>query len=147
MAGLRIPKLKSMSMNKLNSYLKPELVYIPLFLFGSEVEIKVKKGDYVYKGELLGISTGRFNIPIFSSVSGHVVDFTYMTHQSGNKIESIVIENDFKEQLKRKYELRKKINKLSKEEFFNHSVNKEVWISSNWGSKVAIVYCCNSKVS
>lgn len=117
MSGLRIPKLKSMSMKRLNSYLKPEMVYIPLFSFGSEMEKKVSKGDYVHKGELLGISKGKYNIPIFSSVSGYIKEFAYMTHQTGKKVEAVVIENDYKEELKKKYELRKRINRLTKEEF------------------------------
>lgn len=117
MSGFKIPKLKSMSMKKLATFLKPEKVYIPLFVFGNEAEKKVNEGDYVHKGELLGVSKGKFSIPIFSSVSGYVKEFTYITHQSGKKVEAVVIENDYKEALKKKYELRKKINKLTKEEF------------------------------
>lgn len=120
MAGLRLPKRKHMSMKKLESYIKPERVYIP-FISSNDIDITplVKKGDYVYKGQILGRRKGNFKTPIFSSISGIVVDFCEVSHQSGKKVNAVVIENDYKEQLKEKYELRKNIDKITKEEFVN----------------------------
>lgn len=120
MPGLKIPKHKHMSMKKLDSYVKPEKVYIP-FIISNDTEIKplVKEGEYVYKGQIIGRRTGNFNTPIFSSVSGIVLNFEEVSHQSGKKVNAVVIENDFKEQLDKKYELRKNIEKLDKEEFLD----------------------------
>lgn len=118
MAGLKIPKMKHMSMKKLESYIKPEKVYIP-FISSNDTDITplIKKGDYVYKGQILGRRKGNFTTPIFSSVSGIVLDFTEVSHQSGKKVNAVVIENDFKEKLEEKYELRKNIEKMDKDEF------------------------------
>lgn len=118
MSGLKIPKFKHMSIKKLSKCLKPEKVYIPLKIWNNyDVESKVKKGDYVYKGQIVGKGKDEFKTPVFSSVSGIILDFEEVTYKNGGKVKAIVIENDFKETLNKKYELRKKINKLSKDEF------------------------------
>lgn len=120
MAGLKIPKHKHISMNKLNSFTRPERVYIP-FIISNDTNIKplIKKGDYIYKGQVLGHRTGNFSTPIFSSVSGTVLDFGEVTHHSGKKVNAVVIENDFKEQIDKSYKLRKNIEKLDKQEFLD----------------------------
>ena len=69
MGGLKIPKYKEMSMkHKLNTYNKPDKVYIPLERSKNETStILVKKDDYVFKGSLLGKRKGKFNLPVFST--------------------------------------------------------------------------------
>ena len=58
---------------KIDNYLKPELVYIPLEN-KNEVEYKhlVKGGDYVHKGQVIAIDE-KINFPIHSSVSGYAL--------------------------------------------------------------------------
>lgn len=116
MAGLKIPKHKSMSMKKYSTFIKPEKVYIPL---GTNEDNKqlVKKGDRVRKGQVIGKLGGSFNLPIFASVSGTVLENEEVTYQNGKKVNAVVIENDFKETLDKKYEVRKNLDKLTKEEF------------------------------
>ena len=119
MACLKIPKKKEMSMKKLETYIKPSKVYIPLISGGEKIKPLVKKGDYVYKGQILGKRTGKFTTPLFSSISGIVLDFVKVKYQSGEEVEAIEIENDFKEALQRKYQIRKNIEKLTKEEYIS----------------------------
>ena len=75
--GLRIPTRKSMSIKeKVGVYNKMKYVYIPL-ISGNDTNITKteKKGDYVYKGTIVGKRKGNFRIPIHSSVSGTVIDY------------------------------------------------------------------------
>ncbi len=103
---------------KLIVYNKPEKVYIPL-ISGNDTNITIlaKKGEYVYKGSIIGKRKGDFRIPIHSSVSGTVLDFEEKTCYTGEKVKCIVIENDFKEKIEQKLSIKKTINKYSKEEF------------------------------
>lgn len=119
MGGLKIPKYKEMSMkHKLNVYKKVEKVYIPLEYNDNETStILVKKDDYVFKGSLLGKRKGRFILPIFSSVSGKVIDFVEHTISTGEKVKCVVIENDFKEKVEKGLKKDNELNKFSKEEF------------------------------
>ena len=109
--------------NKLTSehlitYNKPKKVYIPL-ISGNDtnITILVKKGEYVYKGSIIGKRKGDFRIPIHSSISGTVLDFEERTCFNGEKVKCVVIENDFKEKIEQKLSVKRSINKYTKEEF------------------------------
>lgn len=102
---------------KIENYLKPELVYIPLEnKNGVEYKHLVKSGEYVHKGQVVAINE-KINFPIHSSVSGYALIGDTKTINNGKKIKCIVIENDFKE----KYEKNKVIIKkdYTKEEFID----------------------------
>lgn len=114
---VKIPKHK-ITQNDLIVYNKPKKVYIPL-ISGNDtnITILVNKGEYVYKGSIVGKRKGDFRIPIHSSVSGTVLDFEEKTCFTGEKVKCVVIENDFKEKIEQKINVKKNINKYSKEEF------------------------------
>lgn len=104
--------------SEIETFLDPKYVYVPL-VSGSDknITVVVKKGDYVYKGSIVGKSKGNFRIPIHSSVSGIVVDFVERYYQDGKLIKCVKIENDFKEQTAYKQEKKNNINRYSKEDF------------------------------
>ena len=106
--------------DKLLVYNKPKKVYIPL-ISGNDtnITILVKKGEYVYKGSIIGKRKGDFRIPIHSSVSGTVLDFEEKTCFNGEKVKCVVIENDFKEKIEQNLSVKRSINKYTKEEFLN----------------------------
>lgn len=106
--------------DKLLVYNKPKKVYIPL-ISGNDtnITILVKKGEYVYKGSIIGKRKGDFRIPIHSSVSGTVLDFEEKTCFNSEKVKCVVIENDFKEKIEQKLSVKRSINKYTKEEFLN----------------------------
>ena len=105
MSGARLPKNKSMSIHRLNTYLKPEKVYIPnINVRNCEFSIN----DKVLKGDVLGYIK---KIPIYSSVSGVIVDFVTI-----NEVPCVVIKNDFKEKNKFK---KRDISNLTKEDFID----------------------------
>ena len=80
------------------------------------ITVTVKKGDYVYKGSVIGKRKGNLRIPIHSSVSGTVVDYEEKYVSTGNKVKCVVIENDFLDALENEYE-NNDITKYTKKEF------------------------------
>lgn len=94
---------------------KPKLVYIPL-ISGNDTNITVlvNKGEYVYKGSIIGKRKGDFRIPIHSSVSGIVIDFEEKMCSNGNLVKCVVIENDFKEKILPREQIK---TKYTKEDF------------------------------
>lgn len=119
MLGTKIPKHKTISLNKeLIEYKDVDKVYIPLANGNdTDVTVLVKKGEYVYKGDMIGKTKGDFRIPIISSVSGVVVDFEEMSHASGKIVKCVVIENDKNDNYRDNKEIKKDISDYTKEEF------------------------------
>lgn len=117
--GHKIPKHKKESIDsKLIKYNKPKFVYIPLIIQNDDnITVFVKKGDYVYKGDIVAKSKGVLRTPIHSSVSGTVQDTVEKYYLNSELIKCLVIENDYEEKVKCEKECRKKINDYSKEEF------------------------------
>ncbi len=99
---------KKMSYGPINLYLKPEYVYIPLYILESnDVTVLVKKGDYVYKGSIIARKRDENKLSIFSSVSGTVEDIIKEKNSQNKEINTIKIKNDFKEC----YEIKRNENK------------------------------------
>ena len=90
---------KHISDNKeIFDFLSPEFIYIPLVESGSICEVKVNEGQHVDIGDVVAFRTGRFSLPVHSSISGTVVSCNKkMWHSSGKMVECIQIKNDFKE--------------------------------------------------
>ena len=59
----------------------------------------VKVGDYVKMGQKIADSEAFLSAPIHASVSGTVIDIKPCPVWNGNMVESIIIENDFKDEL------------------------------------------------
>jgi electron transport complex protein RnfC len=116
--GIKIPTRKKMSIKeKIGVYNKMKYVYIPL-ISGNDtnITVSVKKGDYVYKGTIIGKRKGNFRIPIHSSVSGTVIDYEEKYTSNGKKVRCVVIENDFLDAIEKEYE-NNEITKYTKKEF------------------------------
>ncbi len=92
-------------------FLNPDFLYIPV---KSDYEMEVKSKKKVYKGEKLMKHNNRF---IYSPISGEIVGKTDSMKLNNEDTECIVIENDFKEKLKKRTGVVKYINEYSKEEF------------------------------
>lgn len=116
--GTKIPTHKKMSIKeKIGVYNKMKYVYIPLISGNdTDITVAVKKGDYVYKGSVIGKRKGNFRIPIHSSVSGTVIDYEEKYVSNGKKVKCVVIENDFLDAIEKEYE-NNDITKYTKTEF------------------------------
>lgn len=78
----------------------PKTVYIPLSQhIGAPAKPVVQAGDSVKVGQLLGEAGGFVSAPVHSSVSGTVKGFQMMPVAGGQKVNCVVIENDFSEEV------------------------------------------------
>ena len=146
--GLRIPTCKKMSIKeKIGVYNKMKYVYIPL-ISGNDtnITISVKKGDYVYKGSIVGKRKGNFRIPIHSSVSGTVVDYEEKYTSNGEKVKCIVIENDFLDAIEEEYE-NNDITKYTKKEFLKTIQNCGIVGLGGSGFPTYIKYNIDKKIN
>lgn len=147
--GVKLPKYKSISKNRrIGFYNKPKFVYIPLISGGdTDITIAVKKGDYVYKGSIIGKRKGEFKVPINSSVSGTVVDYVQKTYSNGEKVKCVVIENDFKEKEEIKKVINKKISEYTKDEFIKIVKDCGVVGMRGYGNPTYLKYQTEQKIN
>lgn len=95
----KIPSNKDMSLNgPIVNALKPEYVYYPLHNKDVEYKKVVEVGSYVKMGQIILTRDDRFAHPICSSVSGTVMGVKKMWHSSGQMVEMLEIQNDFKDE-------------------------------------------------
>lgn len=100
-----------------DKYMKPSFIYIPLVdKVEREYKMMVKEGDYVYKGSIIGVCES-INFPIHSSISGYVRGIKKVTLPNNKEVESVIIENDYKEKCKRSR--KKTLDNYTKEDFIN----------------------------
>jgi electron transport complex protein RnfC len=77
----------------------PSIAVIPLLQHtGVPNAPIVKVGDYVKVGTLIGSTSAPISAPVHASISGDVIAIEDRLSPSGNKIQSIIIKNDFKEE-------------------------------------------------
>ena len=78
----------------------PEELIIPVSQhIGAPSQPVVAPGDRVDMGQMIAQPGGFVSVPCFSSVSGTVKDIAPRPHISGQRIPSIIIENDFEDRL------------------------------------------------
>lgn len=94
--GIHPPNNKHFTENKAIEKAKvPSVVYIPLQQHaGAPSEAVVKPGDEVKMGQMIGQQKGFVSAPIHSSVSGKVKAIEPLMDTKGNKVMTVVIEND-----------------------------------------------------
>lgn len=74
---------------------QPDVMYVPLSMhIGAPAVCKVKRGDEVKMGQLIGESGGFVSANIHSSVSGKVKEIKKMPVVGGALVNCVVIEND-----------------------------------------------------
>ena len=83
---------------------------------GAPCEPIVKKGDRVLMGQKIGESTAFVSVPVHSTVSGTVIGVEPKPHPNGTKVMSVIIENDFKDEMVDTIKAHDDCDKLSKEE-------------------------------
>lgn len=94
------PDEEKLTKDKTFEYLSPHsIAIIPLSQHtGAPNTPLVKVGDHVLIGTLLGSSSQFVSAPVHSSVSGDVIAIEERIVPSGNKVQSVVIKNDFKDE-------------------------------------------------
>ena len=94
--GIHPPDSKKFTENKpIEKARVPSLVYIPLQQhIGAPCESVVKPGDQVKMGQMIGQQKGFVSTPVHSSISGKVKSIVPFANTQGDKVMTIVIEND-----------------------------------------------------
>ena len=96
----------------IKSYLNPKYIFLPIY---EGFKLRVIDNSYVYKNDIVMISkNGKSK---HSSISGRVLGVKEMLYSSGVKISSLVIENDFKENVRVKKSAKKFIEHYNKKSF------------------------------
>ncbi|MFA5407755.1 MAG: RnfABCDGE type electron transport complex subunit C [Bacilli bacterium] len=119
--GIKVMSNKSMSLGSdLLEYKRPETVYIPLVNHSKlDCECLVKAGDKVLKGSVVGRRNDHIDLPIYSSVSGKVLGTEEKLYLNGEKVQCVVIENDFREKQENLTGARADITTYSKNDFID----------------------------
>ncbi len=99
----------------------PNEVIIPMSMhIGAPCKPVVKRGDHVYLGQKIGEAQGFVSVPIHSSVSGKVKAVEPRQHPNGELVESVIIENDGKDELPPDLEIPPHYETLTPEEVVNY---------------------------
>ena len=96
--------------SNIKKYLTPSYIFIPVKI-KDNAKLLVKDNSYVYKNDLVIDGKNKY----FSSISGKVIGIKDMIFKSGIYT-TLVIENDYKEAVRKRKGARKKINEYSKME-------------------------------
>ncbi len=99
--------------DNLKTFLNPKYVF---FKIEKNAKLKVKDGSYVYKNDIIMINKDGYTV--HSSVSGIVLGIKDVDYVSGKQT-SLVIENDFKENVRIRKSAKKTICDYKKEEVLN----------------------------
>lgn len=99
--GLHPRDHKEHTMNKpIEALEASKIMVFPLCQhIGSPAQPAVKPGDYVKRGQMIGENATPFSLPVHSSVSGTVLKIEPRLVPNGTRVNSIIIENDFKNEL------------------------------------------------
>lgn len=97
--------------DSIKNFLNPKFVFIPI---KEGFKVKVKDNEYIYKNDI--VAMGKNGKIIYSCVSGRVLGIKQMTYYKDKNYQSVVIENDFKENTKTKKSAKLFINEYTKPE-------------------------------
>lgn len=107
---IKVKKNKKLEVSKnVYNYLNPDFIYLPYY---ENYHIDVKNNEEVLKDSTILNNDNKY---IYSPVSGTVLGMTQMMVQ-GQKMPVVVIENDFKEKVKKIKGVKKYLNDYTKKE-------------------------------
>lgn len=98
----------------IKNFLNPRYVFLPI---EDGYKLKVKDNTYVYKNDIIMISSNKPSI--HSPISGKVLGIKDMEYFKKGKRTSLVIENDFKENIRIKKSVKKYIKNYTRDNFMN----------------------------
>jgi electron transport complex protein RnfC len=98
--GIHPPDKKTLAANNpITEAKSPKIIVVPLSQHaGAPCKPVVTIGQEVKKGEMIGEPGGFVSAPVHSSVSGKVIAISEFPNAMGRMVNSIVIENDLKEE-------------------------------------------------
>ncbi len=110
-------KKRSSNYVEIENFPAPGIMVYPVQQhIGKPAKILVKVGDSVKTGQLIAEADGNISANIHCSVSGVVKEIKPHLHPNGNMVNSIIVENDFKDEYIKEFNEQKDIDKLSAQE-------------------------------
>lgn len=98
--GIRIDEHKNTRRCQVERLPEPKFVSIPMSQhIGAHAQPVVKPGDIVDRGQVIGVVETGLGTPVHASVSGKVKEIIEKNSASGQKIRTVVIENDGEDRL------------------------------------------------
>lgn len=132
---------------KIIDNIKPQIIYIPLkSTYGYTYELEVKIGDYVCKDDVIGICK-KLDFPIHASVSGFVVNIIKKRLPNNELVDTVVIENDFKERCRKKVGRKRNIRNYTKEEYILMLKNNGITGGSGNDYPTYLKYLTKNKIN
>ena len=99
---------------------EPKVAVFPLSMhLGAPATACVNVGDYVKVGQKIGEQAGFISAPIHSSISGTVIAIEDRPHATRGTCPSIVVENDFKDELHESVQPNKSLEELTPAEIID----------------------------
>ena len=116
--GIHPDDKKKLSKDKAIRIIKPSknLVFPMQQHIGAKAKPCVNVGDNVLLGQIIGEASGFMSANVLSTASGKVIAIEERLTVSGQKVESIIIENDGKDDAIKGYGVERDYNSLSNEE-------------------------------
>ena len=98
--GIHVKEYKNTAHTHITAITPPKTVKIPLSQhIGAPCTPCVKVGERVLRGQKIGDVSSGLGCPVHSSISGNVKEITYHIAPNGARIEDVIIENDFQNEL------------------------------------------------
>lgn len=95
--GVKVPNRKNTAQMESVTIKEPEIVILPMCQhIGEPCKVKVKIGDIVKVGQVIGDTEANIAAPIHASVSGEVIKIKEITLTRGKKCDAVVIKSDKK---------------------------------------------------
>lgn len=99
---------------QLFEFLNPKFIFLPV---RNGFKLKVRDNEYVYKNDIVAMDSHGHTI--HSSVSGRVLGVKVMPFYKEGMLSSLVVENDFKENIRVRKSAKKYINNYTKKELLD----------------------------
>ena len=106
-----------------SDYIETEIFHAPKIMIyplqqhiGNPAKALVSVGDKIKIGQLIAKADGNVSANVHSSVSGNVMEIKSHIHPNGNMVESIIVENDFKNEYIKNFNVQSDVNKFSSED-------------------------------
>lgn len=113
---------------KIESFLNPDYIYIPLPPSKKDVKksLKIKKFDHLYAN-------------FYAPISGVLKNVSISKLPSGKDVNCLVYENDFQEKRQIETKIRKKINNMTKEEVLNSIYDAKILTKLNSNPRIFLI--------
>lgn len=114
----------------IKEFLNPRFIFLPI---KDDFKLKVGDNDYVYKNDIVAMD--KHGHIMYSSISGRVLGVKRMPYYGGKEYPSLVIENDFKENIRARKSAKKYITDYTRKEFLDIIRDTSLYVKGEYLSE------------